>query len=178
MKLSYRLYHKEISYIFAKTLENRNTKWDCREQQLEMDDFQKYSRLSTVATACPKYSQVPNVSIKMDLNMTFYIPLDWDLLVTSFKTFRNCIAGEHDVLLWIHSILQMKRNTCIFKAGKKKSVKFPLTHLPFHGKQSNSTKTLVTISNALLWTVLTRHVAKSWTTTVGGQSFMAATPKQ
>lgn len=73
MKFSYSLCHKEISYIFAKTLENRNTKLDCTEQQLEMDDFQKYSRLSTVATACPKYSQVPNVSIKMDLKHDFFI---------------------------------------------------------------------------------------------------------
>lgn len=36
-----------------------------------MDDFQKYSRLTTAATVCPKRFQEPNVYIKIDLKPDF-----------------------------------------------------------------------------------------------------------
>lgn len=93
MKFSYHLYHKEKSYLFAKTLENRNTKWGCTEQQLVMDDFQKYSRLSTVATACPKYSQVPNASIKTDFKHDFLYPIGQGFasdLLQNFEESKIC----------------------------------------------------------------------------------------
>lgn len=71
-------------------MENRNTKWDCTEQQLEMDDFQKYSGLSTVATACLKYSQGSNVSKKkMDLKHDYFYPIGQSFASDLLQNFQE-----------------------------------------------------------------------------------------
>lgn len=176
MKFRYHLCHKEISYIFAKTLENKNTKWDCTEQQLEMDDFQKYSRLSTVATARPKYSRVPNVSKKWIWSMTFYIPLDRDELVTSFKTFRRVRFADlntfNNFRFWVTSkccfehLQYLKlRGTHVFLKQEKTISKIPPYAFPFPWEAKHQHKD---ISHNIKWIVMNcahKTCCKSWTTT-------------
>lgn len=140
-----------------------------------MDDFQKYSRLTTTATVCSKCFQEPNVYIKMDLKPDFlyhYFAVfsHWTDVCQQPRSKLSEIVLLESKECFFGCLLYLKwRGTRVFLKQEKKSIKilpyiFTLLYKAKQHKKDTSHNIKCFVTNCVHKTY-----SKSWAITVDGQ---------